>query len=81
VYREAVAAFCRLVLKIQSRMDFRVGSRGWWNALVVVPEVGRKLCRDAILQYIDATAAGRYERKLTRARNQLRRALRERVGA
>jgi hypothetical protein len=28
-YREQVAAFCRLILKIQSSMDFKVGSRGW----------------------------------------------------
>jgi hypothetical protein len=49
------------------------------NALVVVPEVGRTLCRDAILQHIDADAVTRYERKLARARNQLRRALRGRV--
>ena len=28
-YREEVAAFCRLILKIRSTMDFDVGSRGW----------------------------------------------------
>jgi hypothetical protein len=49
------------------------------NALVVVPEVGRALCRDAILEHIPADAMERYERKLDRARKRLRRALRERV--
>ena len=28
-WREVVAAFCRLILKIRSTMDFDVGSRGW----------------------------------------------------
>ena len=28
-YREQVAAFCALIRKINSTMDFRVGSRGW----------------------------------------------------
>jgi hypothetical protein len=28
-WREEVAAFCRLILKIRSTMDFAVGSRGW----------------------------------------------------
>jgi hypothetical protein len=49
------------------------------NALVVVPDVGRQLCRDAILQYVPANAVERYERRLSRVRNQLRRALQERV--
>jgi len=49
------------------------------NALVVEPEVGRKLVRDAILEHIPADAVERYERKLDRVRKQLRRALRERV--
>jgi hypothetical protein len=29
VYQEQVARFCKLILKIQSTMDFKVGSRGW----------------------------------------------------
>ena len=29
IYQEQVAAFCRLILKIRSTMDFDVGSRGW----------------------------------------------------
>jgi hypothetical protein len=49
------------------------------NALVVEPEVGRQLCRDAILEHIPADAVKVYERKLDRVRKRLRRALRERV--
>ena len=43
------------------------------------PEIGRKLCRDAILEYVPADAVQRYERKLDRVRKRLQRALRERV--
>jgi hypothetical protein len=49
------------------------------NALVVVPDVGRQLCRDAILRHVPAAAVERYERKLDGLRQQLREALRERV--
>jgi hypothetical protein len=49
------------------------------NALVVEPDVGRQLCRNAILEHIPADAVERYQRNLDRARKQLRRALRERV--
>jgi hypothetical protein len=35
------------------------------NALVVRPDAGRKLCRDAILKYVPANAVERYERRLT----------------
>jgi hypothetical protein len=49
------------------------------NALVVVPEVGRQLCRDAILQHIDIAAVERYEQRLAELREQLQTALRERV--
>jgi hypothetical protein len=49
------------------------------NALVVKPEVGRQLCRDAILEHIPADSLERYERKLDRLREQLRRSLRKRV--
>ena len=51
------------------------------NALVVEPELGRQLVRDAILEYIPADAPQRYQRKLTRVRNQLRKALRQRISA
>ena len=49
------------------------------NALVVEPEIGRQLCRDAILEHVPADAVERYERKLDRVRKRLRQALRERV--
>jgi hypothetical protein len=49
------------------------------NALVVEPEVGRELCRDAILQRVPTDAVERYEQKLDRARTRLRKALRQRV--
>ena len=49
------------------------------NALVVRPEMGRQLCRDAILEHVSAGAVQRHERRLTRVRNQLRKALRDRV--
>jgi hypothetical protein len=34
------------------------------NALVVRPEAGRKLCRDAILKYVPPTAVTKFERRL-----------------
>jgi hypothetical protein len=43
------------------------------NALVVVPEIGRQLCRDAILRHISADAPRRYQRRLQTARRDLRR--------
>ena len=43
------------------------------NALVVAPEIGRQLCRDAILRYVDATAPQRYQRRLEGAQRALRR--------
>lgn len=49
------------------------------NALVVVPEIGRQLCRDAILRFIPADAPENYRRKLDRARLQLRRAIRRQL--
>jgi hypothetical protein len=49
------------------------------NALVVEPEIGRHLCRDAILQYVPADAVERYERKVDNVRKRLRRALRQRL--
>jgi hypothetical protein len=49
------------------------------NALVVEPEIGRQLCRDAIFEHIPASAPTDYQRKLDRVRKRLRRALRERV--
>jgi len=49
------------------------------NALVVVPEIGRQLCRNAILEHLPAAAVERYARKLDRARKQFRQAIRRRV--
>jgi hypothetical protein len=51
------------------------------NALVVKPDIGRRLCRDAILEHVFANAPADYQRKLERVRNRLRRALRQRVAA
>ena len=51
------------------------------NALVVVPEIGRKLCRDAILEFIPAGAPARYRRKLDRERAKLQQAIRRQMGA
>jgi hypothetical protein len=49
------------------------------NALVVIPDIGRELCRQAILRYIPATAPIEYERKLRRVRQQLHREINRRV--
>ena len=38
------------------------------DALVVQPEAGRKLCRDAILRYVPADAPERYARRLAAER-------------
>ena len=43
------------------------------NALVVRPEAGRKLCRDAILRYVPAAAVTKFERRLKLRRAQARR--------
>jgi hypothetical protein len=42
------------------------------NALVVRPEAGRALCRQAILKYVNRAAAGRHKRALAAARTQVR---------
>ena len=51
------------------------------NALVVEPEIGRQLCRAAICEYINPDAPAEYERKLTLVRQELQRALQQRVTA
>jgi hypothetical protein len=43
------------------------------NALVVRPEAGRKLCRDAILQYVPEAAVSKFERRLKLRRGQAHR--------
>jgi hypothetical protein len=50
------------------------------NALVVRPNVGRKLCRDTILKYVSAAAPSRYRRKLDRERIQVRDEVRRILG-
>src|SRR6516162_11914122 len=42
------------------------------NALVVRPEAGRKLCRDAILRYVPQTAITEFERQLDLRQEQAR---------
>jgi hypothetical protein len=49
------------------------------NALVVVPDIARQLCRDAILEHIPIAAVGRYEHRLARHRQELKAALAERI--
>ena len=50
------------------------------NALVVAPDIGRQLCREAILRHVPAEAPAQYSRKLGRERAKLRKAIRERLG-
>lgn len=45
------------------------------NALVVRPDAGRKLCRDAILKYVPADAVERYERRLAGEQRKAQRAI------
>jgi hypothetical protein len=49
------------------------------NALVVEPEIGRDLCRSAILEHVPADAPVRYNDALERAREQLHQAILERI--
>jgi hypothetical protein len=49
------------------------------NALVVRPEQGRQLCRDAILQYVHDDGIDAYRRGLATAREEARRAVAERM--
>jgi len=43
------------------------------NALVVEPEIGRDLCREAILKHVPVHAPVAYQKKLERVRKRLRR--------
>jgi hypothetical protein len=45
------------------------------DALLKVPEIGRDLCRQAILKYVPASAPRRYRAKLAPVRAELRREL------
>ncbi|WP_051677279.1 hypothetical protein [Bradyrhizobium sp. URHD0069] len=51
------------------------------NTLVKVPEIGRELCRDAILEFVLAEAPARYQLKLDREQAKLREAIRRQMGA
>jgi hypothetical protein len=43
------------------------------------PEIGRQLCRDAILEYLPESAPDDYEARLAPLREELRRALDDRI--
>lgn len=45
------------------------------NALIIKPDEGRQLCRDAILRYLDADAPAHYEERLKPRRDELRKSL------
>jgi hypothetical protein len=49
------------------------------NALVVAPEVGRQLCREAILEYVPADAPADYHARLAIERERLRAAIHRRM--
>jgi hypothetical protein len=51
------------------------------NALVARPEMGRELCRQAILRYVPGAAAANYQRRLAAVRSELRQAIAERISA
>jgi hypothetical protein len=50
------------------------------NALVVNPTAARELCRQAILQYIDANALNEYEERLQEPRDELQQAIYDKFG-
>jgi hypothetical protein len=50
------------------------------NALIIRPEEGRELSRQAILKYLPEDAPSRYEARLEVPRAELREALLERFG-
>jgi hypothetical protein len=49
------------------------------NALVVRPEAGRELCRQAILKYVPSTAVADYDKRLAAIREELRLAILARI--
>lgn len=51
------------------------------NTLVVRPEQGRQLCRDAVIKYIDQDGIAEYESALSEAREEVKAALAERMAA
>jgi hypothetical protein len=50
------------------------------NALVVIPEIGRQLVRDAIMQHLPPHALRWYDNKLTKVRDLLQKAIRKLLG-
>jgi hypothetical protein len=50
------------------------------NALVVVPEMGRQLVQDAIMQHLPEHALTWYRNKLERQQRLLQKKIRERLG-
>ena len=50
------------------------------NALVVAPEAGRALCREAILKYVDLEAIEEYRAELEERREEVREALKRLLG-
>jgi hypothetical protein len=50
------------------------------NALVVAPDIGRDLCRRAILEHVPAEAPDAYRNRLTIERDTLRAAILRRLG-
>ncbi|MGC2078090.1 MAG: hypothetical protein WA728_19055 [Xanthobacteraceae bacterium] len=60
---------------VQSYLSEFGGRKVEANALVVSPDAGRKLCRDAILKYVPETAINKFERQLRREQEQARREL------
>ena len=50
------------------------------NALVIAPEVGRQLCRDAILEHVPIAKVKKYEKKLLKLREELKQELARHLG-
>lgn len=69
--------------KMRKNLEDLARAVGWSPenlvTLVVLPEIGRQLCRDAILRFIPADAPEKYRRTLDRVRLQLRRAIRKQL--
>jgi hypothetical protein len=57
-----------------------IGRKVEANALVVRPEAGRDLCRQAILRYVDPDSPNAYEDRLAPEQDKVRRAIRGLIG-
>jgi hypothetical protein len=51
------------------------------NTLVVRPEQGRQLCREAIIKYIDQDGVDQYESALDEAREEVKAVIAEKMAA